>query len=469
MITLKIALRYLLRRKARMLMIGFLVFLGTTIIILGETFSISAKYYSKKSIIQNFTGDLILYSEKSKEKPSPFSFTTPLPIIPNPHRIELWLDSSELVNSYVAIAQNYGLMSIEKNNKKTDVPFIFYAVNPVKYKETFQNISMVKGTFFGATTDSIKPGIVLSQFQNKNYRENYSIDCDVGDKVTLLSLTDGGSVNAYPSEIIGIYKPKFYKNVFDYINFLDIATYSKLYNFTGVDNSSLPSEFNNALSTESDEDIFALANEESLKGLNTEQLRSQDINGYTLIAIKLKNSKNSPKFIDEIKKQNFGINTATWKEASSFFAYIASIIQGVIFAAAFLIFLIVVFILMNSLIINILERTGEIGTLRAMGGEKNFITSIFLWESLILNGTAALIGMVISFFLIIVVKFSGGVALPEVMAQYLIGGGELQILLSIRPFIEAFIIIMAVSILATIYPIRVATSITPLLAMSEKN
>ena len=124
MITLTIALRYLMRRKVRMGIIGLLVLIGTVVIILGETFSLSARHFSKESIITYFTGDCILYSARSKEKPSPFAFTTPLPLVAAPQIIGQWLSQNPLVNCHVAIAQNFGLLSVDKNGKKTEVPFI---------------------------------------------------------------------------------------------------------------------------------------------------------------------------------------------------------------------------------------------------------------------------------------------------------------------------------------------------------
>lgn len=468
MITLTIALRNLLRKKNRMIMIGLLVFLGTMVIILGETFSLSAQFYSKASIINYFTGDLILFSEKSKEKPSPFSFTTPLPVIEQPHTLEAWLDTNPLVNSYVSIAQNYGLLSIVKNDKKTEVPFIFYAVNPARYKTTFPNISVVKGTFFTDDSGNAVDGVVLSDFQRTIYSKNYSVDFSPGDRVTLLSLTDGGSVNAYPSKIAGIYEPRFYKNVFNYINFLDITSYSRLYNFTGVDTASLPQSFNEALAFGSDEDIFGLANKKDFGNIDTKLLVSRELTGYTMIAIKLKKSDSAAEFIAGLNRAGFGVKAANWKEASGLFASVAVIIQSIIYGATFLIFLIVVFILMNTLIIGVLERTGEIGTLRAIGGEKGFITAMFLWESAILNGIAVLLGIIVSFALIVLSKNSGGVTLPDVLAQYLVGGGALPILISVRPFIEAVVVVLIVSLVATIYPISVATKISPLKAMSNK-
>jgi putative ABC transport system permease protein len=467
MLALKIAWRYLLRRKVRMAMIGVLVALGTMVIILGESISLSAKVASRESIINYFTGDIILYSARSKEKPSPFAFTTPLPVILNVPKIKQWLDKNPLVDCHVAITQNYGLLSIEKNGKKSDLPFFFYAVNPAEYLAMFPNISMVKGAFF-TTGGGPAAGVVISKNQSEIYSKNYGIDLAPGDKVTLLSLTDGGAVNAAASRVIGIYDPIHYKNVFNYINFLDIESYSRLYNFTGVDSASLPSSYNAALASNSDDEIFNLTGQADFGGLKTDSLVSTELTGYTMIAVKLKRHQDAPLFAAQAVREGFEVKTASWKEASSFFANVADIIQSIIYGATFLIFLIVVFILMNTLIISVLERTAEVGTLRALGGEKGFITSIFISEALLLNGCAAVAGMLASITVILAIGASGGLALPEIMSQYLMGGGDLRIMLSARPFIEAIVLILVVSVSATVYPIRVAAAIAPLKAMTGK-
>jgi ABC-type lipoprotein release transport system permease subunit len=195
---------------------------------------------------------------------------------------------------------------------------------------------------------------------------------------------------------------------------------------------------------------------------------TQELNGYVMIAVKLKDHGKVSAFVAEIEKAGLGVKAASWKEASGFFAYIAGIIQAIIYGATFLIFLAVVFILMNTLIIGVLERTAEIGTLRAIGGEKGFVGALFLWESFLLNGSAAFLGMVAGFFMILFVGANGGITMPDVVQQYLTGGGNLPLLLSVRPFAVATGLIVAVSFLATLYPVRVATGITPLTAMSVK-
>jgi putative ABC transport system permease protein len=105
--------------------------------------------------------------------------------------------------------------------------------------------------------------------------------------------------------------------------------------------------------------------------------------------------------------------------------------------------------------------------MRALGGEKSFIRRIFLSETLILNVAASLAGIIVGLVLILATG-RRGLPLPETVSQFLIGGGALPMNLSAAPFVTALVVVIAVSILATILPIRVATRITPLAAMSDR-
>jgi putative ABC transport system permease protein len=168
-----------------------------------------------------------------------------------------------------------------------------------------------------------------------------------------------------------------------------------------------------------------------------------------------------------VSAAGLGVKAARWDEASGFFARIASALQAFIILATGLIFLIVAFIFMNTLIINIVERTSEIGTMRAIGGEKSFIRRLFLAETLLLNIPFSLGAMVLSLIAVLAAGRSG-LPLPDSISQYLIGGGPLPLRLAAAPFLEALVIVIAVSVIATLYPIRVATGITPLAAMGER-
>jgi ABC-type lipoprotein release transport system permease subunit len=461
MLSITIAIRSLLRRKSRMILIAVLVIFGTLLLVFGTTLTRSAGIASRNSIIQNFTGDFIIYAARSREIPSPFAFNTPLPVVPDMDRITAFLRAQPEVEAFVPFAQNYSVISVTSNGKKVDMPLIFYAVDAPSYARTFGNVRMLQGDFLKSGN-----GILISAQQNDNYQKKYGIRLSVGQDVTVLGLSDGGGVNAFPTKVRGIFEPRYYKNVFNYINFMDIASYSQVYNFTGVAAGSLPPALEKGLAaaTQSEADIFALAKTPAVS-IDTSTLKSEAISGYTMIAVRLKDHATSLAVRDRLAALGLEVKTARWDEASGFFARISSAMQAFIYFATGLIFLVVAFIFMNTLIINIVERTGEIGTMRALGAEKSFIRATFLAETLILNLAASLVGSLIG---LVLATRGTGLPLPDTVSQFLIGGGPLPMVLSAAPFATALVVVAAVSVIATLLPIRVATRITPLAAMNDR-
>ncbi len=102
---------------------------------------------------------------------------------------------------------------------------------------------------------------------------------------------------------------------------------------------------------------------------------------------------------------------------------------------------------MNTLIINIVERTGEIGTMRALGAERKFVRRIFLAETLLLNVAASLVGIAVGLAMILAAGRAGLRFRP--VSQFLIGGGNLPLLLSPWPFVVALSVVVAVSVCHT--------------------
>ncbi len=477
MLTLKIALRTLARRKGRAALIGILVGFGTFLIVFGTTFTQSTSEASRASIIDNFTGDFIVYSDKAKDLPSPFAFQTPLPVVQNLDAVLEKLGSMDTVEAFVPYSQNYGIIQVDRNGKKTDLPLIFYSVDPARYRSLFKNAKITKGSFFGVPeSDSgslpaaveTTSGVVISEYQNEQYQKNYGLTLSPGEEVTLLGVTEGG-VNTLPSRLVGTFKPEHYKNVFDYINFVDAKTFSQLYNFTGVE--ALPESFNASLDAASisEDALFEMALDENFGKLDVSTLKAEAVSGFTMVAVKLADHRDLDKAIAEFTAgtEGLGLKVATWQQASGFYATISSALQAFIVVATTLIFLIVALIFTNTLIINVVERTGEIGTMRALGTDKSFIRGLFLTEALVLNLFAALIAMIVSLILMLALVKTG-IPMPDLISQYLVGGGPIPLTIRVLPFIEALVVVALVSVLATLYPVRVATNITPLKAMSDR-
>ena len=473
MLTLKLALRTLARRKGRMALIGALVAFGTFLIVFGTIFASSAGESSREAIIDNLTGDFILYSDRSKDLPSPFAFNSPLPRIRDAAAVEAALSAAPEVRAWVPYAQNYGVLQAERDGRKVDLPFIFYAVDPEKYLEVFGSVDARTGVFFGRGPGAPgggggARGVVVSAFQNAAYGKSYGVELSPGESVTLLGITEGG-VNAVRSQVVGLFEPSRFASVFDYVNFMDDETYSRLYDYTGV--ASLPEPFERGLAAASgggEAAIFGLADDPAVSSLDLAGLESETLSGATMIAVRLEDHADADAVAARLAAApGLGVKAARWDAASGFYAQVASGLQAFVYLATGLVFLVVVLIFMNALIINVTERTAEIGTMRAIGGGVPFIRGLFLAEALILNLASALAGMAGAAIALLAAR-GGGVRLPEVASQFLIGGGPLRLRPSLAPFALGLAVVALASVLATLYPIRVATSISPLAAMSEK-
>lgn len=495
MLTIKLALRTLAKRRGRMTLIGVLVAFGTLLIVLGGILSSSVALASRAAIIDHFTGDFIVYSDKSKELPSPFAFTTPLPALGDIDRIAAALDTLDGVAAYAFYAQNYGLIQVERDGVAQDLPFIFYAVDPGPYRKVFDNLTMDEGNYFGLGRDDGSMagaglpsgaagatgegsggsggsggegrGILISEYQNAQYLENYGLSLRPGERLTLLGITEGG-VNTVDTILRGVFSPRRYRSVFDYINFMDAGTYAALYNYTGV--VGLPEDFDAALSAAEGEEasIFGLAGDEAVSSLDVSGLQAQAISGYTMVAVKMADHGKVDAAIAALGSiPGLGVKVARWDAASGFYAQIASALQVAVAIATALVFLVVVMIFMNTLIINVVERTAEIGTMRALGAERSFVARLFVVEALALNLSAAGVAMLLS-ALVLGLLGNRGLPLPDTISQFLIGGGPLPLVVGPLPFVAAALIVAAVSVLATLYPVRVATRISPTSAMSER-
>ncbi len=94
------------------------------------------------------------------------------------------------------------------------------------------------------------------------------------------------------------------------------------------------------------------------------------------------------------------LDVTTWEDELSFISWILSAIMGLTGVLMFILLVIVVIGILNTLAIAIRERTREIGTLRAIGMQRRKVLWLFLLESALLGlaGTAggALVGVAIA-------------------------------------------------------------------------
>jgi putative ABC transport system permease protein len=126
-----------------------------------------------------------------------------------------------------------------------------------------------------------------------------------------------------------------------------------------------------------------------------------------------------------------------------------------------------VIIIVNTLSMAAIERTGEIGMMRAVGAKKSFISGMFFAETAILSFLFGGIGITTGS---IIVRLSATLNLTTTndMLQLLYGGDMFHPMLTGADITLSIVQLFIVTLLAVLYPMRVAQSITPLDAISRE-
>jgi putative ABC transport system permease protein len=104
---------------------------------------------------------------------------------------------------------------------------------------------------------------------------------------------------------------------------------------------------------------------------------------------------------------------------------------------------------LNTMTMNILERTRELGMLRALGSLRRQVVRMVLAEALVIGVVSALYGIVFGYILSRVL----------VTVANLISGYDLQYAFSARPYLISLLIALGVSQLATLAPARRAARV----------
>jgi putative ABC transport system permease protein len=90
------------------------------------------------------------------------------------------------------------------------------------------------------------------------------------------------------------------------------------------------------------------------------------------------------------------LQVQTWVDQAVFYRSVKDLYNRIFGALGLIIGVIVVFVVTNAMAMAIIERTREIGTLRAMGTLPSQLVTSFALEGLVLGGVGAVIGAVVS-------------------------------------------------------------------------
>ncbi len=483
MILLKIAFRNLREHRTKTLIIGTLIALGIAFLVVGSSVMETITKGMRDTYSESFTGDLILRNATDEDVFFISGFRGTTPPLENYAEIVAYLEQQDSVEDFTPLVT--GSASI--NNEEESLSFAFlWGIQPTDYREMFSDTFVITA---GEDLKDNKEGIVLSQQVVDDVFKETAQQLKPGDTVLLSGQNDATGTKIREVTIQGIGHFKNNAGFLGNVSFVDISTLRTLYGLTAVKEAlsnetvtdisfaedllfgggSLVTDVteNTANNTNSSIDFENILGDTSIR----DQYLLLDNDAWHFILLKvaegystadLSNQLSSNKEIlgDELLVEN-------WRWGAGFPAEIAYSIRNILYGAILVIAIVAVIIIMNTLVISVTERIPEIGTVRAIGGQRFFVRAMITLEVLMITIVFGLIGIAIGIAIIGVLNTIGLTA-SNVFFQILFGGATLKPILSVTSLINSLFIVVFIGILASLYPVSVALGITPVQAMQKK-
>ena len=211
-----------------------------------------------------------------------------------------------------------------------------------------------------------------------------------------------------------------------------------------------------------------------IKKCDLAELIGVDENTSSEIAVSLYNSDMTNTFITSLKDkflteiEDESIIIRSWKEIDPMLSMMVDLMSfiGWIFVGVILIALI--FGIVNTMLMVVLERVRELGMLMAIGMNKFRVFAMIMWETVFLSVTGGIAGMLFSLGFITYFKTYG--LNLSVVAKGMNSLGFSSVIYPEAPisfYIEVSVMIVITAILASIYPALKALKLHPAEAVRE--
>lgn len=119
--------------------------------------------------------------------------------------------------------------------------------------------------------------------------------------------------------------------------------------------------------------------------------------------------------------------------------------------------------IMNTFRMILMERTREIGTMRAFGMQRNVVRRIFLWEAAFISLGGGVVGIGLAGLIAAIVSRLSVAHVPEL--GFFTANGHFSFHLTVGALVTNIVILLAMSLLAALFPANAAAKMEPAKAL----
>jgi putative ABC transport system permease protein len=480
MLILKLALRNLSRHLRKSLIIGSLIAIGVAALFTANAIFESSNRGLRSSFVRSVTGDLVV-SERGETAYGLFGSEVPIvsdyesiPAIAGFSAMTERFDKLDGLEAWTPLVSAAAKMSI--GGVSFNVPV--FGVDPSTYFTVCSDIVIQRGD----TTKLSAGGVFLNMSLLAAIEMKLGRMLEMGETVTFSMYSNGSfkirtgilaGVHSYPgsTEVLDrlvLADPTIVRSLADYT--LGYTSSSTLVMKTGS-GDDLDDLFANATDViESDGASLTLDNlEEELADTSERDLMIQpDAAAWSFALFRAMDGqtlKLDKSLRDEAMANGWNIRVLDWRGAAGASAQALFAVQGAFYAGMGFIVIGAILVIMNALVISVLERTSEIGTMRGLGAGTGFIRSLFIAESMSLTLVSTAMGIILG-----IAVSSGaahfGIRISNPLLVSLFGGNFIRPVITLRSVLLHLGMATIVGSIAWIYPVSLAMRIQPVSAMN---
>ena len=387
---LRIALRNLTRNRRRSLTALLIVAVGVISMVLAEGFIQWIFWAMREGTIQFQSGHIQVVRPDyfSKGVANPLAY-----LLPESSADARTLETTPGVKLVAPRLKVTGLIS----HGETTVAFLAEGVVPAKEAELSKGLSIITGRNLSAPTAA---EVILGRGLARN------LGVSPGDTIALLATTAGGGINGIEAKVAGIF-----------------TSTNQAY-----DNAALR---------------LPIAQAQSL-------LRVQGAHVWLVL---LEETEQTDYFLNQFRarfpQNKDGLEFVPWYAHADFYNKTVALFSQQINVLRLIIGLIIVLSISNMLIMNVMERTGEVGTLLAIGLKRKKILQMFAIEGVLLGLVGGLTGIAIGYALAELIS-AVGIPMPPPPGMEEGYTGEIRVTAGLLT--SAFLIASVTTLLAGLYP-----------------
>ncbi len=202
-----------------------------------------------------------------------------------------------------------------------------------------------------------------------------------------------------------------------------------------------------------------ISNDEALRLNDISTKGTSDYRKFPSVYVKVKNGEDPEKLKavqDELKSRGF--QTLSVEDTQKFLLQFISILQGIVIGFAFLAVIASVFGIVNTQYISVLERTQQIGLMKALGMRRRHVAWLFRFEAAWIGLLGGMLGAGFAIVL-------GTLLNPWITKTIELGEGEKLLIFEPLPVIGLVLGLMLVAVLAGMLPARKAAKLDPVEAL----